>query len=66
MKLSMMRVELIVIEMHQNLLPKFKIAETKKKHMDALEFWDQELHQDTKEYHAKLSRVIRKDLSTVH
>ena len=53
-------------EIDQKLLPTFKTAEAKKKYLDTLEFWEKELYQDTKEDYTKLSRVIRKYLSTVY
>ena len=36
--LSMLRGELVVIEIDQTLFPNFKTAEEKKTHLDALEF----------------------------
>ena len=64
--MSMMREELIVTEIDQNLLPNLKTTEANKKHLDVLEFWEQELYQDTKDDYTKLIRVIRKELSTVY
>ena len=54
-----MKGELVVTEIDESLLPKLKKSEEKKAHLDSLDFWEQELYQDTKEDYAKFSRVIR-------
>ena len=48
--------------MDEYILSKFKTPEETKAHLNILEFWEKDLHEQTKEDYAKFSRIIRKDL----
>ena len=56
--------ELVVTEVDEYLLPKFKTTLEKTVHLDQLEFWEQELYEQTKEDFFKFRQNIRKDVST--
>ena len=58
--------EIVITEVDEDLLPKFKTPEDKQNHLDGLEFWEQELCEQTKADYVKCSRIVRKDLSTAH
>ena len=61
-KVSLMAGELVVVEIDEKLLPKFKRAEEKKERFTELEFWQQEECQVTKYDCQKSSRSVRKEL----
>ena len=53
-------------EVDERMLRRFKTEVDKKKHIEGLEHWKQELHEQIKVYLIKISGIIKKDLSQVH
>ena len=65
-KVSMLSDKMIVAEVDDKLIPKFKTEEDEKTHVETLEHWETELHEQNKDNHIKSSSLTRKDLSSVH
>ena len=65
-KVSLEVGEMVVTEVDESLLPKFKTEAEKDEHLKKLEYWEQEAYLRAKEDCHKYSRTIRKDLSSVH
>ena len=60
-RVSLVAGKVIETEVDEDLILKLKSPEEKKKHVDGLELWAQELYKQTKEEYGKFSHIIRKD-----
>ena len=65
-RVSLVSGEVIVMELDEDLIPKLKTLEEKKKYFDGLEHWSQKLYDQTKEEYVKFSLIIIQDLSSAY
>ena len=65
-KVSISAASLVITEVDEKLILKFKTTAEKKIYLDSLQFWEQELYEQTKDDYTKFSRIIRKDLLSAY